>query len=465
MVERLARLGRNMLLARVIAPDQFGIMAIVLAVIALFDALTEVGVAQAVIQNKRGGTPEFLNIAWWFSLLRGVLIVAVSLPFIPAIASFYDQPSLEQLLAVAMVSMVFTGATSPRIYALQREFRFGATLWTTQGSGILGTLFTLGLGLYLRDVWALVWGTVFEAFARFVLSFIFCPIRPRLHLDRAARAELFKFTRGMAGLPILTFILLQADTFVLGKVVSAEVLGLYSMAIVLSSFPLTVFSKVVQPMVVPLFATFQENLDALRGAFLRITTLVWMFGLPMGTYLAVFSGPILTTVYGSAYAAAAGPFAVYSFYTVVYMSSMVSFSVYLALARPGTQRAFTILRAALIIVTMYPMAVWLGPVGAALSLLGCLTLAMLLQLYNLRKVIGVSPISYLATLSRGALSAVGVAALSIPILLYVALPPLALSVVGALPLAASWCVSLFVERRVLQELRKDRVELNPGEDT
>lgn len=71
LVERLVRLGRNMILARLIAPDQFGLMAIVLAVIGLFEALTEVGVAQAVIQNKKGDTPEFLNLAWWFGVARG----------------------------------------------------------------------------------------------------------------------------------------------------------------------------------------------------------------------------------------------------------------------------------------------------------------------------------------------------------------------------------------------------------
>ncbi|HQZ84122.1 MAG TPA: oligosaccharide flippase family protein [Actinomycetota bacterium] len=458
MVERLARLGRNMLLARVIAPDQFGIMAIVLAVLALFEALTEVGIAQAVIQNKRGGSPEFLNLAWWSSALRGVTIVAVGVPLAPLIADFYEQPSLTPLLRVAMVSMVFIGATSPRIYALQREFRFGATLWTTQGAGLLGTAITLALGFYLQNVWALVLGTVIESFARFAISFILCPIRPSLRFDPEARAELFSFARGMAGLPIMTFVLMQADTFVLAKVASTELLGLYSMAIVLAGFPLTVFSKVAQPMAVPILANFQDDFNGLRSAFLRISRLVWLFGLPMAVYLAAFAKPILEVVYGADYARVSGAFGVYSFYTVVYMASMVSFSVYLAIARPGLQRGFTLARAVLVAASMYPAVLWLGPLGAASSLLASLALSMVLQVAKLKRVIGLPVLAYLHAMAPGLMAASAVAAAALPIATLLTTPPLVTGFVGATPLLASWAASVYFERRDLHMLQAERTK-------
>ena len=114
LVERLARLGRNMLLARIIAPDQFGLMAIVLAVLALFEALTEVGVAQAVIQNERGTTPEFLNVAWWFGIARGVVVAVLVLlsraaPSPPSTTCRSWLP----LLMVAPLSVVFIGPHQP----------------------------------------------------------------------------------------------------------------------------------------------------------------------------------------------------------------------------------------------------------------------------------------------------------------------------------------------------------------
>ena len=142
--------------------------------------------------------------------------------------------------------------TSPKVYALQRQFRFGESVAITQGAGLLGTVLTLVLGVLWQNVWALVVGTVFEAFMRFVLSFVLCPIRPSFRIDKQSRRDLFAFMKGMLGLAFMTFLVSQADIFVLGRVVSTRVLGLYSMAVTLAMFPQSLFAKIVQPLVVPI---------------------------------------------------------------------------------------------------------------------------------------------------------------------------------------------------------------------
>lgn len=407
LVERLARLGRNMLLARIIAPDQFGLMAVVLAVLVLLEAITEVGVAQAVIQNKQGMTAEFLNVAWWFGIARGLVIALIALPLAAPIASFYDMPELAALLTVAPLSVVFTGLMSPRIYALQREFRFGATLVSMQGAGLAGTLVTIGLALWLENVWALLLGTIFEAFARFVLSFTFAPFRPSLGWDAQSRRELFRFTRGMAGLSLLTFLIMQADAVVLAKTVTVEALGLYTMAIALAAFPLTVFVKVVQPLVVPILARLQDDMAAMCHMVLRMSRLVWLFGLPMVAIMATVSEPLLVLVYGrQEFSRAATAFSLYALFVVVYMASMVTFSVYLAIGRPELQRRFTLVRAVLVVVLLYPLALHWGGAGAASALLAAMLGAMVVQLVNLRRVIGLGIVDYLRTVRSGLVSAI-----------------------------------------------------------
>lgn len=455
IVERLARLGRNMLLARVIAPDQFGVMAIALAVIGLFEAITEVGIQQAVIQNKKGDTPAFLNVAWWFGIVRGVALVVIALPLAPLLASFYGIPELNDLLLAAPLTMLFTGLTSPRIYALQRQFRFGATLWTTQGAGVLATIFTIILGYQLQNVWALMLGTIFEAFLRCVLSFVFVPIKPSFKLDPEARRDLFKFTKGMAGLPLLTFMILQADTFVLGRVSTTALLGLYSMAIALATFPLMVFSKVIQPLVVPIYSTVQDSPQDLQRKVSQLSRLVWMFGLPMATIMAAFAQPLLVLVYGRPeFSEVAAAFGIYAFFVVVYMASMVSFSVYLAIGQPERQRLVTIVRALLVVATIYPLSLMLGPTGAALSLLASLVVAMCVQLFILRRVVGLPIRTYLATTRNGLIAAVVVAVPSVAIQWHFALTNLAALASAAVIGIATWGVSILLESREIRQLSK-----------
>ena len=452
LIERLARFGRNMVLTRIIAPDQFGLMAIVLATIGLFEAITEVGVSQAVIQNRRGHLPEFLNVAWWINTVRGLAIFAIAAPLSPLIADFYAEPALAPILVVAFSSMIFTGMTSPKVYALQRQFRFGESVAITQGAGLLGTALTLVLGMLWQSVWALVIGTVFEAFVRFVLSFVLCPIRPSFRIDRQSRRDLFAFTKGMLGLAFMTFLVQQADIFVLGRVASTRVLGLYSMAVTLAMFPQSLFAKIVQPLVVPILAAFQDSNELVLAAYLRLERLVWLFGLPMAATMVVAAEPLLTVVYGRAYAAVAIPFGIIAVYSVVYMASMVSFSVYLAMARPELQRSFTLLRALLLVASIYPLAVAFGPVGAASSVLGALVLAMLLQVRNLRRIIGLGYVEYLTTLRAGLLAGLVVGVLT-GLLGLLDVPVLALAALSALPLLGAWAFLALRERAGFRALR------------
>lgn len=455
LVERLARFGRNMVLTRIIAPDQFGLMAIVLATIALFEAITEVGVSQAVIQNRRGKLPEFLNVAWWINTVRGLAIFVIAAPLSPLIADFYSEPMLAPILVVAFSSMVFAGMTSPKVYALQRQFRFGESVAITQGAGLLGTGLTLVLGMVWQNVWALVIGTVFEAFVRFVLSFVLCPIRPSLRIDKQSRRELFAFTKGMMGLAFMTFLVSQADIFVLGRVASTQVLGLYSMAVTLAMFPQSLFAKIVQPLVVPILTAFQDSIEQMRAAYLRLERLVWLFGLPMAATMTVAAEPLLTVVYGLPYAAVAVPFGVIAFYFVVYMASMVSFSVYLAMARPELQRSFTLLRALLLVASIYPLSVTFGPVGAASSVLGALVLAMLLQVRNLKRVIGLGFVEYLGTLRAGVLAGLVVGAL-VWLIGLLGVPVLARAALSALPLLGAWSLLALRERAGFRALRSGK---------
>ena len=105
-----------MILTRFLAPEQFGLMALVLAASQLFEALTEVGVRQAVVQSKRGASDEYLNVAWWFSAGRGLGLYILGWIFAPRVSVFYGEPALAQLLRVAFLTMLLRGVTSPRLY-------------------------------------------------------------------------------------------------------------------------------------------------------------------------------------------------------------------------------------------------------------------------------------------------------------------------------------------------------------
>ena len=112
--ERVMRLVRNMVLARVLAPKEFGLMAIVLAASLAFEAFTEVGVRLSVIHNKRGAGREYLNVAWWVQALRGLGLFVIAYLTSPWISQFYKNAELLPLMRVAFVAVLLRSLMSPR---------------------------------------------------------------------------------------------------------------------------------------------------------------------------------------------------------------------------------------------------------------------------------------------------------------------------------------------------------------
>ncbi len=449
--ERGLRFVANMILARLLAPEQFGLMALVIASNGLFETLTEVGIRQSVIQNKKGDTDPFLSVAWWFNGARGCVLYAVGLIAAPYVAAFYDEPPLTALLRVAFLVLLFNGLTNPQLYVLEKKLRFSRYVCIVHGSALLGTLLCLGLACWIPNAWALVAGYVAEAAVRCAGSFLFCPFKVERRFDRDSWNELFRFSKGMAGLPILTFIFLQADIFFLGKMCGRELLGLYSMALTLATVPNMIFARVAGPMVLPVLSDMQDRVDKVRDGLLRMTRLLFLFGLPLATCLATFSGPILMLVYGARYARVAGAFGLLNFYVLLYMSGVLIFSTYLAVGRPEVHRQFTMARVFVLGIALYPAIRWFGPSGAAGARLLSMILAGIVQQFNLARLIDLPIRRYFSTATEGVILSMILMVPALGFRMWLE-EPLHLVVVGAGLCALCWGYIVWTKRDSVRQL-------------
>src|SRR5271155_443937 len=101
LTEQVFRFTRNMILTRLLAPEAFGIMAIIQATTAIIQCLTEVGVKEGLIQNPNGDKEEYIDAAWWLAMLRSLSIYVILFAAAPFIAKFYGNVELSRLLRVA----------------------------------------------------------------------------------------------------------------------------------------------------------------------------------------------------------------------------------------------------------------------------------------------------------------------------------------------------------------------------
>jgi O-antigen/teichoic acid export membrane protein len=394
-IERTLRFVRLMILTRLLIPDEFGLMAIILVLVNTFETVAEVGIKQSVIQNKRGADPEYLNATWWFQSLRGLGLFTIAILVSPLISSFYEKPRLLALLQVSLLAVVFRGFVSPRAYVLEKQYKFGRMVLLLQGSALIGTFVTIGYALVARNIWALVVGYLAEYGALCLLSYILAPFKPWFGINRECLKELSTFARRMFGLPILALIGFGAPVFVLGKIVTEEQLGLYSLASQLAALPISLFAKIINPVLLPGLSQKQDDRNSLGRVVLKITRLTAAAIIPLTAFIATCSSGLLLLAWGPKYVDVTIPCSILSLLILVRTQASVLSVLYVAVGQPQLQRRFVALRAMFIVALVYPAIVRFGLLGAAtVSVLGNY-IPMVMQIFWCRRVIPLKFDSYL----------------------------------------------------------------------
>ena len=165
------RLGGNLVMARLLMPEMFGIMVIATTVAVVLGLLSDMGLRQNIIQSKRGNDPVFLNTAWTMQIFRGFVLFGVSLlvagfawyaqviNLSPA-GSTYAAPELPLVLAVTGFSAVINGFQSTKLALAFRSFQQNKVVLTELAAQIVGLLVMLGIGYFTGSIWSLVKATM-----------------------------------------------------------------------------------------------------------------------------------------------------------------------------------------------------------------------------------------------------------------------------------------------------------------
>lgn len=396
-----ARFLRNIILARILAPEAFGLIAIVMAINNFFETFTYVGMKEAIIQNPRGNEREFQNGAFLVSVVRSAVLFCIAIVAVPFIAGFYHKPDLTGMLRLSFINVLLLGVISPAAYASLKHMKYRTWTAINHGGSFVGVLVTIVLGIMMRNAWALVLGFLCESLFRTVLSYILAPYVPSFKSDSDSLRSLMQFSKGIFGLPLLQFLYQRIDIFVLGKMVTDGQLGIYNLATSLAYIPYTIFEMVMGQLLLPMFSTIQNDVAQLGAVYTRVTRIVILVFFPFAALLACFASPLLNLAYGKAYTGATTVFQVLTISLGLRMVGLVSSSVFFAIGKPSLFRFSTIMRFVVIGAAIVPLIKVFGTVGAALANGASLVVWIVLIQRMLKKTIGLSYATQIRALVPG----------------------------------------------------------------
>ncbi|HEX9298372.1 MAG TPA: oligosaccharide flippase family protein [Polyangiaceae bacterium] len=290
---QLLRLAGNLVLWRLLYAEAFGLMAIVNVFMQGLTMFSDVGIGPSIIQSKRGDEPDYLNTAWTIQVVRGFALFAVAAVAAVPVANFYHQPQLAALIPVVSLGSILAGFNSTKLFTVTRHIALERLTATDLLSQSIGLCVMVGWAVVSRNIWALAIGGVVGNLARLALSHALLPgIRNRFRWNKPDAAALLHFGRWIFMSTLLTFVAMQSDRLIFGKLISMSMLGVYSVATIWSTFPTQILGHVFQSVIFPMLSgVHNENADV--SAAYRHARAPWLIAAGWLIACLVSGGPTL----------------------------------------------------------------------------------------------------------------------------------------------------------------------------
>ncbi len=252
---RVIRLANNLVLTRMMLPGPIGVMNLANLFMMGLQMFSDIGIRPSIIQNKRGDDPDFLNTAWTMSVIRGFMLWFVSCALAWPYAAFYGQSSLVWLIPVVGYTAVLAGMNSTALVTANRNLALGRLTLLEVTAQIINTLVVLAWAYFDPSPWALVAGGMSNGIVYLVLGFVWMPgVKHRFRWEKESAKELIRFGRWVFLSTSITFLAVQCDPIVLGKITTMAALAVYGIGKMWGTLPSEVFQQLLQKVFFPVIS-------------------------------------------------------------------------------------------------------------------------------------------------------------------------------------------------------------------
>ena len=258
-MSQVVRFGGNLILTRLLVPEFFGLMAVVNTLRMGIELFSDIGISQSIVNSKRGDETAFLNTAWTLQIIRGWVIWLFCLILTLPVASFYEEERLLWLIPIVGLSSVFDGFSSVSLLTLMRRMNLGKSTLFELSVQVFTLVSLIAWAWFDPSIWALSFGVAIGAIYKMFGSHFLIPgYRNRFAWDKDAVKEILSFGKWMFMSSALMFASEQSDRLILGKLLSFQMLGVYTIAYTLANLPRQVIKQLSYKVIFPTISNQTE---------------------------------------------------------------------------------------------------------------------------------------------------------------------------------------------------------------
>jgi O-antigen/teichoic acid export membrane protein len=365
IISRLFQFIRTIILARLLAPNDFGLFGIALLSLNALQQLSQTGFNQALIQKKEN-INLYLNSAWTIQIIRGFILGSILFFIAPLIASFFNTPRAVMLVRVIGIALFIKELRNIGIVYFKKELEFHKQFLYEFSGTIADVIVALTIAFIYRSVWALIFGLLAGNLVRFIISYVVHNYRPKLHLDWSKSKELFNFGRWVLGSSVLIFLITQGDDIFVGKLLGVAALGFYQLAYRISNMPATEITHVISQVTFPAYSKLQNDTPKLREAYLKVLQLTAFLSFPIAGLIFVLSSDFTRIFLGEKWMPMVPAMQMLVFAGLVRSIAATAGPIFQAVGKPKIDTRWQIVRLFVIATLIYPCIIKWGILGASI---------------------------------------------------------------------------------------------------
>jgi lipopolysaccharide exporter len=366
MVDRGLGLVSTIVLARLLLPEDFGLVAMAMLLIGAMQLLISFSFDVSLIQNPHAGRDQF-DTAWTFTALFSVVCAAMLALAAPAAAEFYREPRLQDVIYLLAAGFALQGFSNIGTVHFRRDMRFDLEFKFLLGKRLSSLFVTLPLAFLLQSYWALVIGQFSGTLMSVALSYMVSDYRPRLSLR--ARSELYHSSKWLVANNILQFMNGRAVELIISRMAGPQALGIYTISAEISTLPSTDLVAPMNRAAFPGYAKVASRKEELRSSFLHVISMIALIALPAGIGILSVADIMVPLVFGPAWLGAVPLIQVLAVYGVIQALQTNIHYVYMAI---GENRIITYLASLQLMICIGFLVIGIrhaGASGAAWALL------------------------------------------------------------------------------------------------
>jgi len=402
------QMGSTVVLARLLTPQDYGLIAMVTAVTGFVMMFKDLGLSMATIQRAEVNHAQ-ISTLFWINVLLSFSITLITAALSPVIAWFYNEPRLTWITLALAFAFIFGGLTVQHEALLRRQMRFGSLATIQIVSMLAGIITAIIAAFYGARYWSLVLMQLSRAVTNAIIVWAVCGWRPGLPVRRSGVRKMLAFGGNITGFNVVNYFSRNLDNILIGKFCGSVQLGLYSKAYALLMLPITQIRTPLNMVALPTLSSLQKEPVRFTRYYNKLVSLVAFVSMPLIAFLAVCSENIISLLLGNQWLEAANIFRVLALAAFIQPSLSTKGVVLLTLGQSGRYLRFGIFYS-IVIVASFILGVSWGAIGVAMAYTIANVLIMIPSLWYCFRFTPISTWDYLEAIAKPVLASLIAAA-------------------------------------------------------